>query len=115
MFAREPAGEIGVARQGCVENALVLGVDVARDRPLRRDEAAVALGLLIEQGVEPMQPRRGAGGDRRAVEIAVARLEFRRSAGRIIAQALLGFRQPVEGGDDVSPLTDGRSTSFSSW
>ena len=91
MFAGEPAGEIGVARQRRVENALMLGVDVAGDRPLRRHQAAVALGLLIEQGVEPVQPGRGAGGDQRTVKIAVARLEFGRSAGRILAQALLGL------------------------
>ena len=96
------AGEVGVAGERRVENALVLGVDVARDRALRGHEAAIALGLLVEQGVQAMQPGRRAGGDQRAMEIAVALLEFARRAGRVVAQPLLGLREPVEGRDDVA-------------
>ena len=78
MFARELAGEVRVARQRRVENALVFGVDVARNRALGNDQPAVPLRLLVEQRIKAMEPGGGTRGDQRTVEISIALLEFGR-------------------------------------
>ena len=100
MCAGEAERELGVARQRRVENALMFGVDIARHGAARDGHAPVALGVLVEQRVEAVQPRRRARRDQGAVEIPVPLLELRRSCDRILAQALLGLGKAVECSDD---------------
>ncbi|MNV61241.1 hypothetical protein D3C71_1537420 [compost metagenome] len=76
----------------------MLVVQVARDGPAGDGQAAVALGLLVQDAQEMMHPARRAGADQFAVELAVALLPFIEAGFRVRRQALLRLAQAMKGG-----------------
>ncbi len=100
MLAEDRGGLVGVAFHRGLQQGLVLGMHVARDRLQEQRQAAVALGLLVQDGQEMLDPARRAGGNQHLVEDPVAFFPF---LPVVDADPLfLRLAETVEGGEQVA-------------
>lgn len=99
MLREHAARLVGVALERGVEQGAVFGMHVARHGGLTQRQVAIALGLVVQDGHEVLDPARRAGRDQDLVEHAVAL--FPLLAIFAAGELFLGAGQAVEGRHQV--------------
>ncbi len=108
MLDRKGNCGIGIARQGGIHDALVLGIEIAAGQSAANRETAVAIAEIVELGAEHHGLMRMAGARERVMKLAVLAVPFvaelcaialRTGLEAVCRRHNTRFPMPIAGGD----------------